>query len=155
MQLGAAQVINWVLASAMQGPGCLSRRNKQPPWDPSSCCYYHRAFPIFWLVEGEQQYSAFSRASATAWPCSPRVNEMQSPTSTAGFAPSWCIWYLFQRARIERKRTDAARIPQKEGKSGRATANFMNWQREALNFLLLPAKIFLVRKGISAVPVRY
>lgn len=67
---------------------------------------------------------------------------MQSPTPTAGFAPSWCIWYLLQRVRIERKRADADRIPQKEGKSWRATANYMNWQREALNFLLLSAKIF-------------
>lgn len=45
-------------------------------------------------------------------------------------------------------------LRRKVRKSWRATANIMNWQRGALNFLLFSAQILLVKKGISAVPVR-
>lgn len=45
------EVINWVLASAAQGPGCLLQKEQMAPLG-SSCCYSYRDFPIVWLVEG-------------------------------------------------------------------------------------------------------
>lgn len=43
----------------------------------------------------------------------------------------------------------------KISKSWRAAANYMNWHRGALGFLPFSVKVFLVGKGILAVPVRW